>query len=65
MTTILKFGKKSNSNAVKEGSAAEVPQPQAGATFEDIVRRNLENAERVKKERERANKNVLRSYRIK
>lgn len=33
--------------------------------FEEIVRQNQENAERIRKEREKNNKNVLRSYRIK
>lgn len=34
-------------------------------TFEQIAQRNKENAERLRKERDKANKNVLRSYRIK
>ena len=34
-------------------------------TFEQIAQRNRENAERLRKERSQANKNVLRSYRIK
>lgn len=34
-------------------------------TFEELAQKNKENSERVKKERLSANKNVLRSYRIK
>ena len=33
--------------------------------FEDIIRRNLQNSDRQKKDRNKANKSVLRSYRIK
>lgn len=33
-------------------------------SFEDIIRRNQENEERLKKEREKANKKVKRDYRL-
>ena len=34
-------------------------------SFSDVMRRNLENAERMRQERLKANKSVLRSYNIK
>lgn len=36
-----------------------------GLTFEEIMRRNIENKERMKKERAKANQSVIRSYRLK
>lgn len=43
----------------EEGSSA------AEESFAEIAERNKKNAERLAKERAQANKNVLRSYRIK
>ena len=34
-------------------------------SFEEIMRRNAENKERMRKERAKANKGVIRSYRLK
>lgn len=34
-------------------------------SFEEIMKRNKENEDRLRKERAQANKSVLRSYRIK
>lgn len=65
MSNVLKFGKKSDQNVPKETSQNSDTPPSANLSFEEIVRRNIENAERVRREREKANKNVLRSYRIK
>ncbi len=64
MSNIVRFGRKQESNQPKN-DGSKVATTDAGLTFEEIVRRNLENAERVKRERETANKNVLKSYRIK
>ena len=36
-----------------------------GESFEDVMTRNARNKERIEKERNAANKGVLRSYRIK
>lgn len=41
--------------------ASEKPR----SSFEDIAQKNRENQDRIRREREKANKNVLRSYRIK
>ena len=38
---------------------------QEGFSFEDIIRRNKENEDRLKREREKANKKVTRDYRLK
>lgn len=34
-------------------------------SFAEVMRRNDENTERLRKEREKANRNVIRSYRLK
>jgi hypothetical protein len=36
-----------------------------GLSFEEIIKKNKDNEERLKKERSSDNKNVLKSYRIK
>jgi hypothetical protein len=46
-------------------SGSESTAASENLTFEQIAHRNRENAERLRKERSQANKNVLRSYRIK
>jgi hypothetical protein len=40
-------------------------EPKDEGTFEDIMKRNLANKERLRQERLNANKSVLKSYRIK
>ncbi len=39
--------------------------PQQGESFEEVMARNARNRERMAKERNTANKSVLRSYKIK
>ena len=39
--------------------------PQVEVSFEEIIKKNKEIAERQKKDREKANKGVIRSYRLK
>lgn len=47
----------------KEESA---PKKEEGDfTFEELMKRNEENRKRMQKEREKANKGVIRSYRLK
>lgn len=46
----------------EEGSKA-ILKPRS--SFEDIADKNKQNQDRLRREREKANKNVLRSYRIK
>jgi hypothetical protein len=46
-------------------SGSESTAVSENLSFEQIAQRNRENAERLRKERSQANKNVLRSYRIK
>lgn len=38
---------------------------EANASFEDIMRRNAENLDRIRRERLQSNKGVLKSYRLK
>lgn len=40
-------------------------KPEQNFSWEEIQRRNEENRQRMKKEREKANKGVIRSYRLK
>jgi hypothetical protein len=50
-------------NQEKQDDATEKQETQAG--FDEIIRKNKENQERVKREREKSNKGVIRSYRLK
>lgn len=58
MSEIIEFKKK------KEEKKEDI-KPAEELSFEEVVKRNKENAERMKKEREKANKGVIRSYRLK
>jgi hypothetical protein len=51
----------------KQADAAEAgtTTPEEELTFEEIMRRNQANLDRMRRERLNANKSVLRSYRIK
>lgn len=50
----------------KKTEEEKTPEEQAASeTFEEIMKRNEENKERMRKERLNANKSVLRNYRIK
>jgi hypothetical protein len=49
----------------KRDQKKEEVKPAEELSFEEVVKRNKENAERMKKEREKANKGVIRSYRLK
>jgi molecular chaperone GrpE (heat shock protein) len=63
----------------KDEPATETDQSQDGAekvetkkeevdsteAFKEVLRKNEENRQRMKKEREKANKGVIRSYRLK
>ena len=40
-------------------------EPQSEEAFNEAVRKNMENAERLRKERLKANQGVLKSYKIK
>jgi hypothetical protein len=58
--------KKSVSETPKADPATEQKTDASGeSNFLQEMRRNLENAERMKKERLKANQSVLKSYRIK
>ena len=41
------------------------PEEEEELSFEEIIKKNEENAERIKKDRMKANKGVTRSYRLK
>ena len=58
--SIFEARKKAEQDAEAAAMAADVTE-----AFEDIMRRNVQNLERLRKERQVANKSVLRSYRIK
>lgn len=50
----------------KEKNAEETTNLQAESfTWADVMKRNAENATRLKREREKSNKGVIRSYRLK
>ncbi len=51
--------KKANENSSEEDVAAE------DFTWSDVMKRNAENASRLKRERDKSNKGVIRSYRLK
>ncbi len=53
---------KKKSEEENSGEDAELA-PDFG--WSDVMKRNAENASRLKKEREKANKGVIRSYRLK
>lgn len=54
-------------NKKREEKEKEITvKPETNETaFAEIVRKNKEKAERMKKEREKENKGVIRSYRLK
>ena len=43
----------------------ESEEKAAADSFEDIIKRNAENAERVKRERQKDNEGIKRSHRLK
>ena len=45
--------------------ATQGPDKSKPESFSDVMRRNAENSERLRKERSKANQSVLRSYKIK
>lgn len=49
----------------QQSSSATALNPDNATGFVDVVERNRINQQRLRKEREQANKNVLKSYRIK
>jgi len=49
----------------KSGTTQQSQQTQENFSWEEIQRRNEENRIRMKREREKANKGVIRSYRLK
>jgi hypothetical protein len=63
------FARRQKSESAETAQAdASQPEPDKdpnGESFEDVMARNAKNKERMEKERNSANKSVLRSYRIK
>jgi uncharacterized protein (DUF2249 family) len=49
----------------KTATITQAEQKQEKFSWEDVQRRNEENRQRLQKEREKANKGVIRSYRLK
>lgn len=63
VVSIFSRGKKENQ---ENGLSPEVSSESLEKlSFAEVMRRNAENSERLKKEREKANRNVIRSYRLK
>lgn len=59
------FARKQDSqDALKEAQSESAPAKET-PSFLDSMRKNAENAERLRKERLKANQGVLKSYRIK
>ena len=65
MSNLVDFLKKKQDQASNKNASNGETNEKTALSFEEIAKRNLENSERIKREREKANKNVLRSYRIK
>lgn len=51
--------------SVDESAKSAAPRPSAGETFAEIMRRNAENLDRMRRERSQANKGVIKSYKLK
>lgn len=49
----------------KEATDTESKEEQKSESFADVMRRNAENKKRMEQERAKANKGVIRSYRLK
>lgn len=54
-----------NRNAAQASVETKAPQIEEEESFDDVMRRNAEVKERLRKERLKANQAVLRSYKIK
>lgn len=52
-------------NEAKKSAEKDAVEPEASLDWAEVMKRNAENASRMKKEREKANKGVIRSYRLK
>jgi len=59
--TVLAFSRTKNTEPEMDSQAAAEPEE----SFEDVMRRNAETKEKLRKERLKSNLAVLRSYRIK
>lgn len=57
--------KKASDSASQVSTNAQDQKPTSELSFEEVMRRNAENHERLQKERLKANSSVLKSYRIK
>jgi hypothetical protein len=60
---VVSLFKAREQKAAVDAEATSEAKP--GESFEDVMRRNAENRERLRKERSKANQSVLRSYKIK
>jgi len=57
--------KKVSQETAQPRKAVATEKPSTESSFEETIRRNNENLERLQKERLKANSSVLKSYRIK
>ncbi|MEY4630443.1 MAG: hypothetical protein RIQ81_563 [Pseudomonadota bacterium] len=51
--------------SVDEPAKSAAPKASTGESFADIMRRNAENLDRMRRERLQANKGVIKSYKLK
>ena len=56
------FARKNKTEEEKTGESKPISE---SFTFEEIMARNAQNSDRLRKERNKANKNVIRSHRLK
>ena len=65
MNNVIDFVSRKKLISVKEKEQENEKKNTSLTNFEKVHQMNLENSERLKKEREIANRNVIKSYRIK
>lgn len=63
MSEVISLNKKREEK--QQTVTVDETHPKPAENFAETMRRNAENAARIKKEREKANKGVIRSYRLK
>jgi hypothetical protein len=54
-----------NRETQSESSTSKPKSSEAETSFAELMKKNAENSERMRKERNKANRSVLKSYRIK
>lgn len=65
MTNVISLARKKEEVESKTDENPVLEQPLPEETFEEVLKRNAENKRRQEEERAKANKGVIRSYRLK